>query len=322
MLLIVDDKGCEARGGLALLPELEKRSVSTSPCRPAGRSTGVTGPGREAAGLRALRRPAEQPPRVHVRLPRGIPPGQAVQVNFHAVRTPPGWLGPSGRRSAIEFPAVPSRRVARRGRRGRGRPRRHDRPPGQARSARPARRAGEGQVRPGRVGHQPGLSLRESAATRPRWRSSGTQPRLTARTFSFFQIKPDGLTAHDELRLPRVRRRGRGGCRSCCPPHARGPLDPRPGRRAGEGIRPRAGRRPAALERAAWRRLRGEIRLAVDFQQPLPPNPQADASGSPFRPASLVAERWSEYRLPACRPAWPISRAWYGEKAARSWTCR
>ena len=186
-----------ARGGWAMLPDVEKR-FSFDFTLPAGwQIVSLTGPDRQPLAFERYEAPGKTP-RVHVRLPRGIPPGEEYRVFFHAVRTPPGWLA-DWKTQAVEFPAFSIPGASRdEGRPGRGRPRRHDRPRGEARSPRAVGRERNGQVRPGRRRRQSGLSVRQSAV-RACVGGRATTPRLTARTFSCFQVLPEGLTVHDVL---------------------------------------------------------------------------------------------------------------------------
>ncbi len=133
-----------------------------------------------------------------------------------------------------------------------------------------------------------------------------TVPRLTARTVSCFRVSPEGLAAHDELALPR-----RGGPRAAggagvAPRHPRGPEDPRPGRHEAEGVVCEPAKPGDTVRR--WNVLleeatSGEVRLAVDFQQPLPwkegkvgdyPLPVVQAAGVAYQSGLVSVEGSAE----------------------------
>ena len=102
VLLIVDNSGLTARGGWAMLPDVEKR-FSFDFTLPLGwLLTGVTDPDQQPLGFERYG-PAKGPERVHVRLPHGIPPGEEYRVYFQAVRTPQGWLA-DWKEQPVEFP--------------------------------------------------------------------------------------------------------------------------------------------------------------------------------------------------------------------------
>ena len=173
VLLVLAEKGCEVRGGFALLPETEKRFRFDFSVPAGWQVTSVTGPDEQPLAMERYGGRPTGPGRVHVRLPQGIEPGPAVRGPL------PRRLDARRAGSAIGSPAdrVPrvrrGRGVARRGGGRGGRPGRHGGPARPARAPRAAHRAGEGQVRPGRRRHESGLPLREAAATRPRSPSIG-----------------------------------------------------------------------------------------------------------------------------------------------------
>ena len=105
-----------------------------------------------------------------------------------------------------------------------------------------------------------------------------TPPRLTARTFSCFQVKPEGLTTHCELvyQVEEARTRRLSLLLPAETPEAVA-IAGLGGLRVKDYFPEPAGkmrRWNVLLEDAC----RGEVRLAVDFQQPLPsPDPKRDA---------------------------------------------
>ena len=102
LLLVVEEKGCQVRGGFALLPDLEKR-FGFDLSVPAGwQVTSVTGPGEKPLAMETYEG-GDRTARVHVRLHEGIAPRQQYQVNFHAwVRRRAGW--PTGSRCRSSSP--------------------------------------------------------------------------------------------------------------------------------------------------------------------------------------------------------------------------
>ncbi len=111
LLLAVQDQGCDVQGGFVLVPTTEKR-FSFDFSVPAGWNvTDVTGAGNVPLAIeRFTPHPNALPAgegtsagRVHVKLPQGIPPGQAYPVNFRAVYTPAGWMS-EWKSQSLDFP--------------------------------------------------------------------------------------------------------------------------------------------------------------------------------------------------------------------------
>ena len=268
LLLVVEEKGCEVRGGFALLPEREKRFGFDLSVPVGWQVTGVTGPGEKPLAMETYEG-SDRSARVHVRLSEGIPPRQQYQVNFHAVGTPPGWMA-DWKSMPIVFPAFAVLGASRD--EGAVAVACHD----------------DMAVRPDRLDRLVPLTEPEKAKyglanittnlayryDRPGYKATllvdRTQPRLTARTFSFLQIKPDGLTAHYELiyRVDEARTRRLALLLPAATPEAL----------AIRGLGGVVVKESSSELLGKWRRWnvllsegrRDDIALAVDFQQPLP----------------------------------------------------
>ena len=102
VLLIVADGGLEARGRWAISPRVRKQFTFDFSLPAGWEIASVTDPD---GGRCPFERygSAAQAGRVHVRLPRAVPPGVEYCVNFRAVRTPPGWLA-DWKSFAVELP--------------------------------------------------------------------------------------------------------------------------------------------------------------------------------------------------------------------------
>ena len=163
-LLTVGDDGCQVRGGLAMVPEVEKRFTFDLSVPPGWTVVNVTGP--EEKPLAFERHTGQGKPG---RVPR--PPGRGHCRRQGVPRVLPCRLHPARLAGQVEVEPVPGRipavrrdgGVARRGGHRRGGPRRPDGPPPVARPARAAGRIGEGEVRPGRGRDESGVSLRDAA---------------------------------------------------------------------------------------------------------------------------------------------------------------
>jgi hypothetical protein len=211
LLLTLDDQSQQVRGGFAVLPKVDKQFALDFTVPPDWHVTSVT-----AADEKPLRfesyaasdEPAAEkndknvPPgtvRIHVRLPQGIPVGQPYRVYFQATHTPPGWLADWAAKS-VAFPAFAVLGAAR------------------EEGAIAVEARDDMSVRPAQQPQQlTPLDEKEKAKygladmptslayrfARPGYQLAlmveRTQPRLTARTFSFAVLKPDAITAHYEL---------------------------------------------------------------------------------------------------------------------------
>jgi autotransporter-associated beta strand protein len=277
VLLVLAEKGCEVRGGLTLVPETEKQ-FSFDLSVPAGwQVTSVTGPDGKPLAMETYA-PVEGPGHVRVRLPQGIAPGRPCPVRFSAVSTPAGWLDDWKARK-VEFPVFAVAGAS------------------SDEGAAAAVAQDDIEVRPDRLDHLVPLTEPEKAkyglagvatGLAYRYEKPGyaatlsverTRPRLTARTFSFFQVKPEGLAAHYELiyQVDDARTRRLALLLPLSTPQSL--------RIYGLGDLPVKEYTPKPAGR--WRQWnvllgegrRGELRLAVDFEVPLPksriPNPQS-----------------------------------------------
>lgn len=266
VLLRVQEKGLEVRGGFVVAPQVEKLfgfeftvppdwqvgSVSTADGKPlAFESYGA----------------AQEPGRVQVRLPSGIAPGQEYRVQFTAVSAPAGWL--AGTQARIDFPvfavvgakedtgaiAVDARDdlTVR---------------PEALEGLTPLDEAKQAQY--GLGGLATSLAYRYDAQPyKATLAVARTRPRLTARTYSSLRILPDALDAHYEI-VYQVEEARTQQVSLLLPADTPVALSVRPL----DDVRLKEfGSQPAGRMRR-WNVLleeprRETIRLAVDFQQPL-----------------------------------------------------
>jgi autotransporter-associated beta strand protein len=195
LLLSIQNKGCEVRGGFALQPAVEKQ-FSFDFSVPAGWSViEVTGPDNRPLAVERFAGEKGGPGRVHVKLPQGIAPGQYYLANFRAELTPPNWLS-DWKSQTVEFPMF---RVA-------GTQRDEGAVAVTAdedMAVRPEKVEGLVPVtaaemaRFGMAGGAANLAYRyEGSAGKATIAVDRTQSRTTARTFAFFQVIPDLLRAH------------------------------------------------------------------------------------------------------------------------------
>ena len=292
LLLILADKGQELLGGLALMPQVEKR-FSFDLSVPAGwQVTSVTaGDGRPLPFDRYSPLPKGEgtgaTSRVRVTVPGGMNVDEAYQVRFRAVRTPPGWLA-DWESQTVEFPAFAVLGAAR------------------DEGAVAVETRDDLTVRPewieqltplvvGQVANLPSKSdagqvgnLSYNSGTGPvssvphlAYRYDGpkhaasfvvqrTRPRLTARTFSFFRVDTDALACHYELNYTvaeaRVRRLSLFLPKDTPASISITALD---------GVKLKEFTSETIGGRRRWNvslaeAQRDRVRLAVDFQQPLP----------------------------------------------------
>ena len=278
----------EGQGVRALLPLAEKpdggpgNSPHPNPL-PAGEGTT-----RDAAG------------RIRVTVAAGIAVGEEFKVNFRALRTPPGWLAewPS---SNVEFPAFAVI----------GATREEGAIAVDVRDDMTVRPDKLVQLTPLDAAEKPKYGLAGVATTlayryeSPKYAASlvveRTRPRLTARTFSFFRVEPDALACHYELiyaiEEARTQRLALLLPESTPPSVAIAALD---------GIRLKEFTSEAVGHQRRWNVLlaearRGRVRLAVDFQQPLPSQepkgfalPVVVADGVAYQSGLLAVEGCAE----------------------------
>jgi autotransporter-associated beta strand protein len=291
LLLILEDQSQQVRGGFAILPKVEKQFAFDFTAPPGWHVTGVTAADEKPLGFERYEAAGKDLPqgtgRIHVRLPQGIPVGQEYRVYFQASRAPADWLAEWDSRS-VEFPAFAALGAAR----DEGAiavEARDDmtvRPAGQPQQLTPLDEKEKAKY--GLSGVAASLAYRYArAAYRLSLAVERTQPRLTARTFSFALIKPDALTAHYELiyNVAEARTRKLSFLLPQSTPSAlriKGLGDVR----VKEYVSQPSGenrRWDVTLEDAR----RGTLRIAADFDQPLPmkeslPSP-ASGEGSGVR---------------------------------------
>ncbi|MEE8450716.1 MAG: hypothetical protein V3R99_02345, partial [Thermoguttaceae bacterium] len=274
VLLILDEKGHQVRGGVTVVPEVERLRVFDISVPPSWHVTSVIGANETPLAFERYGA-LEEPSRIRIRLPQSVAPGQEYSVNFHAVHAPSGWLGDWTEPFAVTFPrfavggaednvgaiAVEVRddMIVR---------------PETLKLLTPLDEAEKQHYGLGDVATS--LAYRyETPDYELALHVERTEPRLTARTYSFIRIEPEGLTAHYEIRYDvdeaRTRRlvldlpettpdalsiRGLGGLK--LKEYGSEPVE----NAAGE-----KGRRWTVLLEDAQR---GSIGLAIDFEQPLP----------------------------------------------------
>ncbi len=198
LLLILGDAAQQVRGGFAVLPRQEKRFRLDFSVPPGWHVTGVTGADEKPLSFERYDL-EDASAQIQVRLPRGIPPGEEYRVYFHATHTPPGWLGDWEQENReVKFPVFAVKGAAR----------------DQGAIAVEAR--DDMTVSPlnvpltpldeaekqkyGLAGVATNLAFRyESPGYEATLSVARTQPRVTARTFSFLRVKPGALTAHYEV---------------------------------------------------------------------------------------------------------------------------
>jgi hypothetical protein len=289
VLLVLAEKGCEVRGGLTLVAETEKQFRFDLSVPAGWQVTSVTGPDGRALAMETYAS-AEGPGRVRVRLPQGIAPGHPYPLRFSAVSTPAGWLDDWKARK-VQFPVFAVAGAS--GDEG----------------AAAVIAQDDIEVRPDRLEHLVPLTEPEKAkyglagvatVLAYRYEKPGyaaalsverTRPRLTARTFSFFQVKPEGLAARYEL-IYQVddakTRRLALLLPASTPPSLK---------IYGLGDLPVKEYTPKPAGK--WRRWnvllgegrRGELRLAVEFQQSLPSPSGRGTQGVPWGEGALATGR-------------------------------
>jgi len=267
MLLILGDKEQQVRGGLALLPDVEKLFFFDFSVPAGWQVTSVTGPGEKPLAFERYGA-KDEAGRIRVRLPQGVPPGEEYSVNFHAVSTPAAWLA-DWKSSQVEFPVFA---VA-----------------GAKRDAGviAVQTRDDMTVRPETVEALTPLDVAEKEQSglagvptnlayryeTPPYKATlvveRTRPRLVARTFSFLRVEPDSLAAHYEIvyQVDEARTRKLLLELPESTPEA-------VSIRALDGVKLKESDSEVAGGSRRWTVLleearRGRIRLAVDFQQPL-----------------------------------------------------
>ncbi|MBN2559659.1 MAG: hypothetical protein JXQ75_01845 [Phycisphaerae bacterium] len=292
LLLVLEEKGQQIRGGFTLLPEVETLFELDFTVPADWLVTSVTTADGDKLPIERHGEPGGAS-RIHVRLPRGVPADQQHRVYFQADRTPPGWLGNWQSRS-VEFPVFAVAGAARE--EGAIAVAAHD-----DMSVRPE---GLEQLTPldehekdeyGLTGVGTNLAYRfEDPTYAARLTVERIAPRLTARSYSFFTIETDVLVAHyeiaydvEEARTQKLALMLDEGTPTTLA--IRG-LD-------GVALKEYSSEPAGGIRR--WTVLladarRDTIRLAVDFQQPLADRQPQEASG----PRGLNAAARQDLTLP------------------------
>jgi hypothetical protein len=102
LLLVMDQTGHRVHGGLVLAPEIERLFEASVQGPPGWYVSQVTDPDGNPLPMQRYE-DAEGAPWVRVRLEPGVSPGETRTVLFQAVRVPPGWLG-DWQEKTVEFP--------------------------------------------------------------------------------------------------------------------------------------------------------------------------------------------------------------------------
>ena len=267
VLLTLGDRMQQVRGGFLLAPKVE-RLFDFDFSVPAGwLITSVTAAEGQPLAFERFDA-AGGTGRIHVRLSKGIVPGQDCRVYFQATATPAGWLG-TWQSTEVVFPKFA---VA-------GATRDQGAIAVDARDdmvVRPEKPQGltsmdeTEKVRYGLAGVQTSLAFRyETQDYRTALAVERTQPRLTARTISFFRVETDALIVHSEITYQIEEARARQ-VRFSLPAASPASIS----LRALDGARLKQYAGDVSAERRQWSVLleeprRGTLRLAVDFQQPV-----------------------------------------------------
>ncbi len=276
VLLVLDNQGHHVRGGFALLPQIEKLFAVRFTAPAGWNVTQATAPDGKPLTIERYDAP-QSGSLIHVRLPQGIPPGEVTSVSFQAESVPQDWLGQWPERSAV-FPVFAVENTTR------------------DTGALAIRADDDLLVRPdelagldpldetekenyGLTGVESNLAYRyEAQPYAAKLNVSRTQPAVTARSFSFLRVAPEGLTAHYEIlydiRQARTRRLV-----------LRLPKDT-PSSLAISGAEGATVKEFTSEELDDGRRwtallaepVSGVVRLVVDFQQPLPDKEWKDVS--------------------------------------------
>jgi hypothetical protein len=278
VLLVLDNQGHHVRGGFALLPQIEKLFAVRFTAPAGWNVTQVTAP--DGAPLTIERYDApEGGSLIHARLPQGIPPGEVTSISFQAESVPEGWLGPWPEHSAA-FPLFVVENTTR------------------DTGALAIRADDDLLVRPdelagldpldetdkenyGLAGVESNLAYRyEAQSYAAKLVVTRTQPTVTARSFSFLRVAPEGLTAHYEILYDIRQARARELTLQL-------PKDT-PSSLSISGAEGAAVKEFTSEELEDGRRwtallaepVSGVVRLVVDFQQPLPELPADGEHGA------------------------------------------
>jgi len=111
LLLILEETGHRVHGGFALLPEVEKLLALRFSVPTDWHITEVTDVTGKALQMERYDDPDGES-LVHVRLPRGVPPGEVARIIFKASRVPSDWLG-NWPQQSVGFPCFAVKDAAR-----------------------------------------------------------------------------------------------------------------------------------------------------------------------------------------------------------------
>ena len=303
LLLVVSDKGLEVHGGVSLLPRVEKR-FSFDFSVPAGwQVTSVaTADGKPLPFERypAAEGAADKAGRVRVTIKGGIEVNQIYRANFRAVRTPSGWLA-DWRRTTVEFPDFAVLDAT------------------SSEGAIAVEMRDDMTVRPEKIEFLTPLSAEEKLGfgladvhATLAYRRQGpdyaaslvverTEPRMTARTFSFLRVDRDALNCHCEVVYTIEQSRVRQLVFSLPKETPEGISI-----RGLDGVHVKERSDKLSGERRLWTVLlaeprRDRVRLAVDFQQRLPSSnpkgfslPIVEAEGVAYQSGLVAVEGCAE----------------------------
>jgi hypothetical protein len=319
----VSDRGYEVLGGFTLLPRGEKLFSFDFTTPPEWTITAVT-----AAEEKPLKfdrfGPADKAGRVRVYVPQGMAADQEFKVNFHAVHTPKGWLAEwksNENRFKDDFPVFAVSGAIR------------------DEGAIAVEVRDDIVVRPENLKALIPLDDSEKAGyglegvtvnlayryENPQYAAAvvfeRTTPRLSARTFSFLQISPEGLNAHYEV-IFNIEEARTQNLMLLLPENTPTALSIR----GLDGVVVKEfsadtpveqisnlsteNKQPLPVDKMRpWRILlsepkHGKVRLAVDFQQPLPSQepknyvlPLIAADGVIYQSGLVAVEGCAEYDL-------------------------
>ncbi|MFH1923626.1 MAG: hypothetical protein ABIP48_27515, partial [Planctomycetota bacterium] len=279
VLLLLGEQRQEVKGEFFLTPAVEKLFGFDFSTPPDWHVTGVTTPEGNPLAFERYG-PKGGPGRIHVRLPQGVSPGEEFRVYFNARSTPPDWLG-KWESKEVEFPRFAAAGAA------------ED-------VGAIAVEAPDGEMDVRLLAHenlmpldaaerkQYGLEESETTGRVLAYRYEAqpyqatllvhrTEPRLTAKTFSFLRVDSDALEAHYEVVYQVDEARARELV-LLLPEQTPADLS----LEALEGVRLKQFTSEVAGGVRRWTALleeprKGEIRLAVDFRQPLVDQEQSAA---------------------------------------------
>jgi hypothetical protein len=299
VLLVLDDLGQHVRGGFALLPSVDKLFAVRFTSPRDWYVTGVTTLDGTPLPVERYERP-EGDSLIHVRLPHGVSPGEVTSISFRAERVPTDWLG-EWETQKLAFPIFAVQDTTR------------DTGAIAIRGdddllIRPDQLSGlspldENEMQKYGLGDvQSNLAYRyEAQPYEATLNVSRTEPTLTARCFSFLKIAPEGLSAHYEIvydiRQARARQLSLILPKDTPASLAIEGLD---------GLTVKESRSEDVEQGRRWTALLadsaiGVVRLAVDFQQPLPDEqledymlPLARAVGVTHQSAVVAVEGHAE----------------------------